>query len=197
MRDFNINCNKLSVAPASIANYANSINLLGCIQIVDKPTRLTVSASSISDHIYANQNLLINTYPTCNHLWYKQSFSPSFFGLFWQLTPDKTEKFVIDFKESLSLSECMTSRDLSKLLDLLTSLTNLYFPTKKNKTQYCTLTKHPAPLGLPKTYWIPNLPKRFLKTNSDATFLEYKKCRNKLTHAKKFSTLKFYQSIAF
>ena len=61
--DFNINYNKLSVAPSSIANYANSINLLGCNQIVDKPTRITNSASSIIDHIYANQNLLINIYP--------------------------------------------------------------------------------------------------------------------------------------
>ena len=62
--DFCINYKKLCVAPASIANYANSINLLGCIQIVEKPTRLTNSARSIIDHIYANQNLLINIYPS-------------------------------------------------------------------------------------------------------------------------------------
>ena len=62
--DFNINYNKLSVAPASITNYANSINLLGCIQIVDKSTRITNSIRSIIDHIYANQDLLINIYPS-------------------------------------------------------------------------------------------------------------------------------------
>ena len=63
---FNINYNKLSVAPASIANYTNSINLLACIQIVDKPTRITNSTRSIIDHIYANQDLLINIYPSVN-----------------------------------------------------------------------------------------------------------------------------------
>ena len=62
--DFNINYDKLNVAPASITNYANSINLLGCIQIVDKPTRITNSTRSIIDHIYANQELLINIYPS-------------------------------------------------------------------------------------------------------------------------------------
>ena len=63
---FNINYNKLSVAPASIANYINSINLLACIQIVDKPTKITNSTRSIIDHIYANQDLLINIYPSVN-----------------------------------------------------------------------------------------------------------------------------------
>ena len=62
--DFNVNYYKLSVAPASITNYANSINLLGCIQIVDKSTRITNFTRSIIDHIYANQDLLINIYPS-------------------------------------------------------------------------------------------------------------------------------------
>ena len=60
--DFNINYNKLSVAPPSLTNYANSINLLGCIQMVDKPNRITNSTRSIVDHIYANQDLLVNIY---------------------------------------------------------------------------------------------------------------------------------------
>ena len=47
-----------------MTNYANNINLLGCIQILDKPTRMTNSARSVIDHIYANQNLLINIYPS-------------------------------------------------------------------------------------------------------------------------------------
>ena len=36
---------------------------------------------------------------------------------------------------------------------------------------------------------------RFLKTKSNAIFLEYKKCRNKLTHAKELSKRKYYQSL--
>ena len=111
--DFNVNYSKMRVASASIANCANRINLLGCIQIVDKPTRITNSASCIIDHIYANQNLLIKIYPnviTCtinDHLpqlvEYKttdtkkqQNIRP----LFKQLTPDKIEKILIDLDES-------------------------------------------------------------------------------------------------
>ena len=209
--DFDINYNKLSVAPASITNYANTINLLGCIQIVDKPTTITNSTRSIIDHIYANQDLLINNYPSIvtnnisDHLpllvEYKTSDikKKSFRPLLKQFIPDKIEKFLIALEESLSLPEYMASTDLSKLLNLLSSLTNLYFSKKKlSRKQYKT-SNHP---------WITKdllnqikqknkLYRRFLKTNSNAIFLEYKKCRNKLIHAKELIIKAQILSIAF
>ena len=158
--DFNINYNKLSVAPASITNYANSINLLGCIQIVDKSTRITNSIRSIIDHIYANQDLLINIYPSVitydisDHLpllvEYKTSDIKKIFRPLLRQTPDKIENFLIDLEESLSLPEFMASTDLSKLLDLLTSFNKFILPQKRSNAE--NSTKHLTTLGLPKTY---------------------------------------------
>ena len=91
----------------------------------------------------------------------------------------------------------MASTDLSKLLDLLTSLTNLYFSNKKqSRKQYKTSSLPWITKDLLNQIKQKNkLYSRFLKTKSNAIFLKYKKCRNKLTHAKELSEGKYYQSL--
>ena len=106
----------------------------------------------------------------------KKNFQP----FLRQLTPDTIENFFIDLEESLSLPEYLTNTDLSKLLDLLTSLTKLYFPTKKQSRKQYKTSNHPRiTKGLSNQIKQKNkLYSRFLKTKSDIIFFEYKKCRN-------------------
>ena len=61
--DININYNKIKDSP-TIANYANHINRVGCVQLIDKPTRITANSSSIIDHIYTNSALVNGITPT-------------------------------------------------------------------------------------------------------------------------------------
>ena len=79
----------------------------------------------------------------------KKFYQLTFRPLLRQLTPDKIENFLVNLEESLSLPEYMASTDLSKLLDLLTLFTNLFFP-KRNKAE--NSTKYQTTLGSRKTY---------------------------------------------
>ena len=48
--DFNIDCMD-SNSTASVSKYVNHINNLGCAQLIDKPTRICNTTSTIIDHI--------------------------------------------------------------------------------------------------------------------------------------------------
>ena len=55
--DFNINYNETPLSP-NVLNYANHISSIGCMQLVDKPTRITSTSITVIDHIYVNTALL-------------------------------------------------------------------------------------------------------------------------------------------
>ena len=55
--DYNINYDKAMLSQAT-ADYINHIASLGCIQLIDKPTRISQTANTEIDHIYVNSSLL-------------------------------------------------------------------------------------------------------------------------------------------
>ena len=57
MGDFNINYANLN-SISTLTNYDNHINALGCSQLVNLPTRVTPTTSSVIDHIYVNHAAL-------------------------------------------------------------------------------------------------------------------------------------------
>ena len=61
MGDFNINYADLNPISA-LTNCDNDINALVCSQLVNLPTRVTPTTSSVIDHIYANQAALTRIY---------------------------------------------------------------------------------------------------------------------------------------
>ena len=74
---------------------------------------------------------------------------------------------------------------------------NLYFPKKKQSRKQYQTSNHPWSTKdlLNQIKQKNKLYTKFLKTKSDAIFFKYQKCRNILTHAKKFSKRKYYQSL--
>ena len=55
--DYNINYDKAMLSQAT-ADYINHIASLGCIQLTDKPTRISQTSNTVIDHIYVNSSLL-------------------------------------------------------------------------------------------------------------------------------------------
>ena len=51
--DFNIHYDKINKMQ-NIMDYANHVQSVGCIQLIDKPTRISKTCDSIIDHIYTN-----------------------------------------------------------------------------------------------------------------------------------------------
>ena len=51
--NLNIHYDKMDT-PKHIADYINHINCIGCLQLIDKPTRICTTCSSIIDHVYIN-----------------------------------------------------------------------------------------------------------------------------------------------
>ena len=57
MGDFHINYANLN-SISTLTNYDNHINALGCSQLVNLPTRVTPTTSSVIDHIFVNHAAL-------------------------------------------------------------------------------------------------------------------------------------------
>ena len=75
--DYNINYDKAMLSQAT-ADYINHIASLGCIQLIDKPTRISQTSNTAIDHIYVNSSLLNYVLPfismkifliTCQYVW--------------------------------------------------------------------------------------------------------------------------------
>ena len=56
--DCNINYNKIDNSHGNISSYANHIYSVGCVQLINKPTCITTTASSTIDQIYTNSALI-------------------------------------------------------------------------------------------------------------------------------------------
>ena len=55
--DYNIHYDKIGESP-TMDNYTNHINGIGCTQIINRPTRIRSSSSSVIDHAYINSTSL-------------------------------------------------------------------------------------------------------------------------------------------
>ena len=51
--DININLLRYS-SNSNVKYYVDSINIVNCISIIDKPTRITPTSRTLIDHIYSN-----------------------------------------------------------------------------------------------------------------------------------------------
>ena len=59
MGDFNIHYDKIDTSK-TIEDYANHINSVGCVQLINKPTRICATCSSTIDHAYINSTCASN-----------------------------------------------------------------------------------------------------------------------------------------
>ena len=59
MDDFNIHYDKIDTSK-TIEDYANHINSVGCVQLINKPTRICATCSSTIDHAYINATCASN-----------------------------------------------------------------------------------------------------------------------------------------
>ena len=60
--DYNINYDKVMLSRAT-ADYINHIASLGCIQLIDMPTRFSQTSNTVIDHIYVNSSILNHVIP--------------------------------------------------------------------------------------------------------------------------------------
>ena len=60
--DFNINYGRIASLP-NIHDYVNHINIVGCLQLADKPTQITQTSTTVIDHIYINSISLSDVTP--------------------------------------------------------------------------------------------------------------------------------------
>ena len=61
--DFNVNYDELSSIQA-IKQYKNHISSVGCTQLINQPTRITQTSSTVIDHIYVNSASVSHVIPT-------------------------------------------------------------------------------------------------------------------------------------
>ena len=59
MGDFNIHYDKINTS-MTIEDYANHINSVGCVQLINKSTRICATCSSTIDHAYTNATCASN-----------------------------------------------------------------------------------------------------------------------------------------
>ena len=64
--DSNIHYDKINKL-SGITDYVNHVQSVGCIQLIDKPTRMSASCSSIIDHIYTNSAHTSQVTPTITY----------------------------------------------------------------------------------------------------------------------------------
>ena len=64
LEDFSFNYDKMDNSHGNISSYANHIYSVGCVQLINKPTRIITTSSSTIDHIYTNAALINQVTPT-------------------------------------------------------------------------------------------------------------------------------------
>ena len=208
MGDFNINYDK-ATSQQNISDYANHINSAGCEQLINKPTRICQSSSSIIDHIYANSVLKKHVLPIifyedisdhlpiraivkCNPI--EKTASRSLRRI---ISQDNIELFLKDLSSALNTSETRNCKNLEHLVTLLNDLTNVYFPKKTLSRRQFKTSKNP---------WITSgiltsikhkhrMYAKYLKDKSSIAYANYKKYRNKLTHIKEAAKRIHFQNM--
>ena len=160
MGDFNINYANLN-SISTLTNYDNHINALGCSQLVNLPSRVTPTTSSVINHIYVNHAAL-----TCiNPAVIQHDFSDhmpvivehrktSIKKEMQRPAPRRFcktsfELFLADLETRSETPEFQQSDNLSYLINLLEDLTNKYFPKTRMSRRQFKISRSP---------WITNRP---------------------------------------
>ena len=152
--DFNINYDK-KASSQNVNDYANHISSIGCLQLIDKPTRTTPTSSTIIDHIYVNtaltgQVLPIILYddisdhlPLCAELRYTALKKSTMRPIFRPINQRVIELFLSKLNKELNIAEKRNNNNLDSLISIMSDLTNLCCPKKTMSRKQYKVSKSP------------------------------------------------------
>ena len=158
--DLNIHYDKMDTSK-HIDDYINHINCIGCLQLINKPTRICTTCSSIIDHVYINatfandvstvilQEDVSDLLPLCVKYCCAPTIKTSQRPYIRRITLESIEPFSSNLDDALLSPDMLHSIDLEKLLNLISGLANQHFPKKKSKVE--GYMKWPRTLGSPQT----------------------------------------------
>ena len=133
-------------ASKHIADYINHINCIGCLQLINIPTRICATCSFNIDHVYINatfagdvstvilQEDVSDHLPLCVKYCCARTIKTSQRPYIRRITQESIEPFLSDLNDALLSPDMLHSNDLEKLVNLSSGLTNQHFP-KKSKVE--------------------------------------------------------------
>ena len=206
--DFNINHHK-KASSQNVNDYANHISSIGCLQLIDKPTRTTPTSSTIIDYIYVNtaltgQVLLIIRYddisdhlPLCAELRYTALKKSTMRPIFRPINQRVIELFLSKLNKELNIAEKRNNNNLDSPISIMSDLTNLCCPKKTMRRKQYKVSKSPwITTGILTSIKQKNkLYAKYLKTKNSIIFEEYKKYRNKVNHVKEAAKRNYFQTL--
>ena len=139
--DFNVNYDERSSTPA-IKQYINHISSVGCTKLINQPTRITQTSSTIINHIYVNSMSVSHVIPTImsediSHHFpifaefiCKQSKKSAKHPYAKKLSQENSDLFLANLNRLIYYLEINKDCNLEKLIKIMLDLTNQYFPKK-------------------------------------------------------------------
>ena len=189
LSDFNINYDK-GVSSQNTFNYFNHMCSIGCLRLINKPTRISKSFNTIIDHIHIKTCLLnyaspvilykdvSNILPACIQLKLKKTKKLSKHPYIHKLNNKKINYFLAILYNKLHSREVENNYDLTKLLDIMSEVTNQYFSWKNiSHKQFYILNNNPwiIPDILNAIKSKDKLYAKYLKERSSTFYSNYKK----------------------
>ena len=154
MGDFNINWEKQKSCHV-IKSYFDHLLTLGCKQIIDKPTRVTINTQTVIDHIYANfvsnsdvsssiiRSDISDHFPIIAQISLADFFHPEPKIMTRRISTGKIELFVDELQVILNSNEAQKHTDIEYLLNIMLSLTNKFFPNRPLSRKQKRLAQKP------------------------------------------------------
>ena len=141
--DFNVNYDQPSSTQA-IKQHINRISSVGCTQLINQPTRITQTSSTVIDHIYVNSMSVSHVIPTIvsedisDHLPIfaeficKQSKKSAKHPHARNLSQENIDLFLANLNTLIYDLDRNKDCNLEKLIKILLDLTNQYFPKQSS-----------------------------------------------------------------
>ena len=163
--------------------------IIGCMQFVDKPTRITSTSNTIIDHIYVNTALLgqilpvifyndiSDHLPICAEFRCRTQKKSSKRPINRPLNQENIELFLSKLNEELNKPEMQHNCDLNSLIKILSDLTNSCCPKKTLSRKQFKISKNPwITSGIFTSIRHKNkLYTKYIKSKSPTLFEEFKK----------------------
>ena len=152
--EFNINYKETPLSP-NVLNCADHISSIGCIQLIDKPTRITSTFNTIIDHIYVNTALLDQILPVIfhddisDHLPISAEFrcrtqkKSSERPITRLLNQKNIELFLSKLNQKLNKPEMQHNCNLNSLIKSLSDLTDLCCSKKMLSRKHFEISRNP------------------------------------------------------
>ena len=114
-----------------------------------------------------------------------------------KITQENIDLFLKDLSNQLNTPERRNTKNIDKILTLMSSLTNFYFPLKRLSRKQFKISKKPwiTPAILTSIKHKNKLYDKFLKNRSSDLLNNYKKYRNKLTHIKELAKRYYFENL--